>query len=327
MKEKRNDEGPHQPDVAKEEVPAELVEAVKAYAEAVNADKAEEADHAAMRALIVAAEQAMAHPTPGLQLAEQADRCLRAGDWAGAEEAYRKILAIRQQGEIPGLVAKAQMDLSRFLRLTGRLDEAWVFAQEATACARKADLRPLTAMALRNQAACALARGEAAPALAAATEAGQVLDPGKLWDLTRVLVLTDRARCLLATGDAAAAEADWKTSRDILSSRKAPRIGSGRVVALAQACEVQAGVLARKGSFAEAIAALKEAVEHRRGGFDPSCDPSPYAFEALARDFESLAEICGKAGDAQGERQAIDEARAIWERIHLPGGKPRTADA
>lgn len=144
-------------------------------------------------------------PTPELQLAEMSGGFLRAGDWAGAEAAYRKILAIQQQTGNAGLVAKPQMDLSQLFCLSGRLDEAWDFACAATSSARQTGLYPLLAMALRNKAFCALARGATIEALAAASEAVQVIEPGKIADLMRAQAYTIRAECLLADGHASAA--------------------------------------------------------------------------------------------------------------------------
>jgi tetratricopeptide (TPR) repeat protein len=323
MNQNQTDQNQPQPEGApKEEVPREFLRAIESYAEAVNADKTDEAAEAALKALIFAAEQAMAHPTPELELAKQADRCLRAADWAGAEEAYRKILGIQQQAGNPGLVAKPKMDLSQLFRLIGRLDEARELACAATESARKSGLYPLIAMALRNEVSCALAHGRTEDALAAASEALQVIEPGKMADLMRAQASTDRAECLLASGRFDAAEKDLHASWEILGLRESSRIGTGPVVALAKWCEVRAQLYLRKGNLEDALACLQKAIEHRREGFNRSCDPSPNAFAALARNFEMLAEVRKRAGDTLGQEQALAEAKAIWEKVRLPTRRP-----
>ncbi len=54
-----------------------------------------------------------------------------------------------------------------------------------------------------------------------------------------------------------------------------------------------------------AAAALRQAIKHRREGFNRSCDPSPHATAALARAFEMLAEIMKKTGDLQRRQSLI----------------------
>jgi len=66
---------------------------------------------------MMAAAEAIAHPTPDLQAAEEAANSLRAGDWVRAEDAYRKLLTMQEQTGNPGLLAKRQMDLSRLFCL------------------------------------------------------------------------------------------------------------------------------------------------------------------------------------------------------------------
>jgi hypothetical protein len=113
--------------------------AIKSYAEAITSDQVEEADQAAAAALMMAAAEALAHPTPDLQLAEEAGNFLGAGDWVRSEDAYRKLLTMQEQTGNAGLLAKPQMDLSRLCCLLGRLDEAWAFARAATASARRTE--------------------------------------------------------------------------------------------------------------------------------------------------------------------------------------------
>jgi hypothetical protein len=113
-----NNQNPPQPDGSfGPEFMEKLQGTIKSYAEAMTADQAEEADRAAAAELMMAAAGAIAHPTPDLQVAEEAANSLRAGDWVRAEEAYRKLLTMQEQTGNPGLQAKPQMDLSRLFCL------------------------------------------------------------------------------------------------------------------------------------------------------------------------------------------------------------------
>jgi tetratricopeptide (TPR) repeat protein len=260
----------------------------------------------------------MTHPTPDLELAEQAGSLLRAGDWAGAEDTYRKILAIQQQTGNPGLVAKSEMDLSQFFRLIGRLDEAWDFARAARASARQTGLYPLVARTLRNESSCALARGKTAEALAAASEGLEVIEPGKMAGLMRAQAYTTRAECFLASGQTEAAEPDLAAAWALLGPRVCERSLCSPVIPLAKWCEVQAQLDLRKGHLAEASANLEKAIEHRREALSRSCERSPYPFAALARDLQRLAEVRQRIGDEAGQRQALAEAKELCESIQLP---------
>jgi len=246
----------------------EFQHAIEAYAEAVNASDTGGADEAAMKALMLATEEAMKHPTPSLQLAAEADACETAGDWPGAEAAYHRVLAIQESTGDFGLIAKPQLDLSNLFCLLGRLEDAWRYACAATASARRGGLSPLVAMTLRNQALCALQRNDVASALRAAEEAVGVIEPGRLTNSSRATALATRARCLVASGDLERAETDLKSAWDILSKGLPLSFAAGPVAALARWHEAQAELHVRKEAFPEAAAGLSQAIEYRRQGVE-----------------------------------------------------------
>src|SRR5215475_5686987 len=84
----------------------EFQRVIESYAEAVNADNAQEAQQAALTALMMAAAESTAHPTPELLLAQEASDYAAAADWERAERAYRELLARQQQSGNFGLIAK-----------------------------------------------------------------------------------------------------------------------------------------------------------------------------------------------------------------------------
>ena len=301
-----------------EEFLLDFQQVIERYAEAVNSDKPGEANQAALAALMMAATDAVAHPTPALLLGEKASDCLSARDWDGAENAYRELLALEEQTGHPGLVAKPQMDLCSLFRLLGRLDEAWCLACAATESARRAELRPLLAMALDSEAQCALERADSERALTAAAEALRVIDPGKMGDLMRARAYITLARCQLAVDQGAPAEASLQESWRLLANSSHASFGLGPVVALARWFETQAQLHLRKHSLPDAVDALARAVEHRRELLGRLDDSDPYALAALARALDLLAEVRTKTGDLVAAKDAREEGQRIWMELRLP---------
>ena len=291
---------------------------IEDYAKAINADDQEKADQAAMSALIMAGMNAIEHPTPELELAEQASEHLMAGNWSAAEGTYRKLIALHERTGKPGLTTKPLIDLGHLFYLLDRSDEAWVCAQDATQAARPAEINPLLAMALESQATCALRRGRPAEALAAAEEALRVIDPDKMGDLMRTLAHASRGRALLGLGDVAQAEEALGTALAILRSKKQSQIGSGPVVALAKCFELEAELHARQKRWPDAVSALKQAIQQRRKAVDRLLAQSPHPTASVARDLERLAALHRESGDTAEAEEALKEAAELWEQIHLP---------
>jgi tetratricopeptide (TPR) repeat protein len=262
---------------------------VKAYADAVEAGDDDTASQAAMAVLVQAGMEAIANPTPEILLRQEAERCEQSSDWAGAEAAYRKVLALNEAEDNPRLAVKPHMDLSRLFRLTGRPDEAWTHACTASELGRRSDMFTLLAMALDNEAACALERGDGQRAFAAASEALNCMEPGRIFDLMRARALTRRAECFLARSDSESADRDLKRSWELLHSRK--QFGIGSVAAMAHWWEVQAKLHQTKGDNADASRALAEAVNYRKQILESCESPNPYAAAALLRVQDKLAEL------------------------------------
>ncbi len=287
-----------------------LQEAVGAWAGATEAGKTQEAHAAAMQVLLMAGVEALKHPTPSLLLKQEADDLESQGDWAAAETVRRKILALEEPAGSFGL-AKAQMDLSQLLRLVGRLDEAWQLAVAATALARRTELFPLVFMALANEAHCALDQGASPEALVAASEAVQVIEPGKLHEHMRARALTLHARCLLANHDAAGADLHLRLSRELLQPHAGDSMLPGTVGIFANWWEVKSGLAERQGDLEGALAAITRAIEFRR------LREGPYALFALARALEELGRFSKATSDFAGEKHALTEAMSIRKDLKL----------
>ncbi len=290
----------------------EFEKVIMSYAEAASAGKTEEAHSAALQALIMAGAEALKNPTPALLLREEADDLESKGDWSGAEAVRRKVLALEASSGNLGIAVKAQMELCRLLRSVGRSDEACELASVATDSARRTGIFPLLVMALENEIFCVLDRGDFPKALAAASEAVQVIEPGKLYDQTRAKALTARARCWLANDSLASAETDLASGWELLQAQSGSCIMPGPIHTLANWWEVRSQFEERQGNLQSAKEAMKRAIEYRRQL------QGPYALLVLARALDGFAKISRADGDLSGEEQALNEAKSIREGLHLP---------
>src|SRR3954452_1288914 len=128
---------------------------IEAYASAAEAGDQDTATQAAFAALTMAGFEAMNNPTPEIVLGQEAQEHEAAQNWAGAEAAYRKLLALHEASGNPVFVIKPHLDLSRLFSLLNRHDEAWEQACAASEAGRKADMFMLLIRALDNEAECA----------------------------------------------------------------------------------------------------------------------------------------------------------------------------
>ena len=296
---------------------SEFERLLKAYGAATEAGKTEEATQAAMAAFMMAAEEAIRNPTEDLKLGEAARECEERGDWAGAEAAYRKRLTLPEANEKPGLRAKWEMDLSRLLRLLGRLSEAWELALVATKSARSHGVSVVVVMALENEAACAIDRKDRESAFQAASEAVEVLGVERITAKIRARALALRAECSLANGDIAGANEDLKTSWE-LSDESVNNL-PGPILSRAKWWETQAKLDLIENRLAEAETALRRAISLREGLMQAQENDSPYLVEGLARDYDLLHDISHRRGAAATAQTARSQADHLRRRAHLAG--------
>jgi len=291
-------------------------EALGTWAEAKEADNPEAAQAATMELWALTVELQFKNPSPDVRLMNEADDLESKGCWFEAEAVRRKVLALEESSGNFGMIAKAQMDLGRSMLQVGRGEEAWQLAGAATASARRTNIIPLVVMALLNAALCALAMKEPGRALAAVSEALQLIEPEKLQANVRARALTARARCLLATGDPAGAEEDLASAWELLPANPGLMMMPGPIWTLANWWEAKSRLEHRLGNEFRAREAITLAIEHRRHA------EGAYALLALARSLELLGEISGAGGDLAAEEQALHEAKSIREGLHIPDGTP-----
>jgi len=286
-------------------------EVIGSWAEATSAGRDADAQAAGMQALIMAAEEQLRNPSPDVLLMNEADELESQGDWAAAEAARRKVLALAESSGNFGKIAKAQMNLCRLLRAVGRGDEAWQFACAATISARRIKLFPLLVLVLLNESFCALQRGDSAKALTAAAEAVKVIEPGRLHNHERAMALTNRARCLLAHGDAIGAGSDLAAAWEPLQALSGSWGMPGIRWTLAKWWEVKSRLEERLGNSNCAREAITTAIELYRQG------QGPHALLTVAQALDKYAEISRAAGDPAGEEQSLSLAKSIREGLNL----------
>lgn len=287
-------------------------EVIRSYADAVTQDRQEAAQAAAMQALLMAGEEALRNPTPNLLLKQEAQDCEARGDWMAAEAAYRKVLALEERSGNFGMIAKAHLDLSRLLRVLGRLEEACQSASQATVAAHSAQIFPLLVRTLESQAYCALDKGDLTAALAAASEAVQIIEPGKIYDLMRAKALITRAQCLLASGERASAESDLAQSWELLQTRSGSAIIPGPLLRLASWWEVKSQLEEQLRNPNAAREAMSQAVKYLRQL------QGPYAQLALARTLQGVSRLSSEAEDSSEADRASTEAQEIRRAVGLP---------
>jgi tetratricopeptide (TPR) repeat protein len=283
------------------------------WAEATEGDNAEAAQAATMELLALTLELQLKNPNPDVRLMNEAGDLESKGCWSEAEAVRRKVLALEESSGNFGMIAKAQMDLCRSLLQVGQGEEAWQLAGAATVSARRKNIIPLIVMALLNEALCALAMEDPGRALAAVSEALQLIEPGKLQANMRARALTARARCLLATGDPAGAEEDLASAWELLPANPGLMM-PGPIWTLANWWEARSRLEHRLGNDFRAREAITLAIEHRRHA------EGAHALLALARSLELLGEISRAGGDLAAEEQALHEAKSIREGLHIPDG-------
>ena len=290
-------------------------ELLETSSEATIAGKDEESYAAKMQLLNLVTEEEQRNPIPEVRLMNQADDLELQGEWLAAETVRRQILAQAESSGKFGSVTKAQEDLSRLLRTVGRLDEAWEFALAADASSRRfKKIVVFRGMALSNEIACALDRGDSAKARTLAVEALGLVKPGKLHDQARARALTNRARCLFACGDPVGVASDLAAGWELL--QKDPRFCTmpGPLWALGNWWEVKSQLETRLGNLASAREAIIHAIEYRRQ------TEGAYALVALARALASLVSLLRAEGDEVGEERCLSESRSIFEELNLPAG-------
>ncbi len=222
----------------------------------LRAGKMERADALSVAAMALVAEMLELRDDPQLRLFEHASECKAAGDWAGAEAAYRKALAVAQQ---PVDRIQPHRKLMALYLLLGTTAEALEEARLETVAAREYAMDLLTSEGLAHQAECLLGLGHAAEAVSLATEASTVAPAEGQIVLAPALIL--RARGRVCCGTLAEAEEDLATAWVILQPMADMGFAAGVQSRLAEWWSATAELRAARGDRPGAAEARREAIE------------------------------------------------------------------
>jgi tetratricopeptide (TPR) repeat protein len=290
--------------------------AVEDCRKAMSGENVEQAEAAAIQMLQLVTEHAEQNPTADLVLQEEAGECEDRGDWAGAEEKRRKVLAIHEASGNAGLITKARLDLSEFFMVLGDLKKASEFARAATVAARESSLPPLQMRALENEALCALRRSDHSAANAAASAAFAASEDVN--DIFRLGALVMRARCLAVSGDLEGAERDLAETKSAVVDRETSPIFAGIHGRAASWWEATGELLERRTDYVGAAEAWLKAVELRRHISTLPQVARLYTQVALARTLHRLGVAMESAGKPVEAQAAFEESRNLLSNLDLP---------
>jgi hypothetical protein len=288
-----------------------------AYTDALEAGRMHDAEAAIMRFLALLA-QTPDEPTPESLLLDQAQCFEATADWAGAEAAYRRMLAPAQAQNHDYSQFRTHEQLAMLLGLLGRHGAALEEARAAVAAARRAELPTMLFLALDAQALYALRTDGVPEALRAVAEALERMECGALYDLARGRALALRGACRVALGEWPAAERDLEACWRVLQPQAAMAMAAGGQGTLVRWWAVTARLRAAQGDAHGAVQGWQEAVERGRHLAALPQVSGPYTQSTLARMLHGL----GHAWTARGSPYLADEAFAESWSLRQAVGLP-----
>lgn len=159
-------------------------------------------------ALVMADPSKYARAPDGIR--ERAWACQARGDVAGAEAAWREVIALEEQTGEARFIAKAHLDMGTFLMQTDQDDRALAHSEGVVAAARRTDLEILVWHALEQRTCCALRLGRFRLALETAEEGSGRRRATSCWHGT----MPGRGSCgRPAVSSWASTRKRWKISR------------------------------------------------------------------------------------------------------------------
>jgi len=242
--------------------PSLLEQRVVEYVKAVNEGR--EIEGSLMEMLAMAGAQAMADPTPDLIWKTLARDCEENGNWAGAEEAYKKVLELAKEHPNPAFPLKPHLDLASLYKMLGKKDEARAHIEIALGLARKSEIQSLLLMALESKSTCDLGERELEEISAAAKEGFETTPNERIYHLVKARFLLLQARCAAEFAKYDAAESLMAAARGFVGERDQSDFMTGYQWYHSRAAEVVAKIHAARGETAQAIDAYSETVARER---------------------------------------------------------------
>lgn len=295
-------------------------ELMQAYQEALEKGETQAIESAAMAFFDYASEHGVMEPSQDLLWKQKAHEHEAVGEWDEAEAAYCRCLVLAQEQDQPGMVFKANSDLSRLYAFLGRKERALESAEAALEAARVSDMKPLIGMALENCTFCLLNQENIVRALETTEELVQMLSASfdKAYDTQKARALVLRARCWVELRQTAQAEQDLAAALPLLDHLSGVAFLAGVQSGLAHFWEVTARCTFLRPDLNASVAAWQKAVEYRRVVSESDHLEGPYKYAALARSLRKWGKALLSIGDNVGSHQALQESQSIQAAIKQP---------
>ncbi|MFM8419984.1 MAG: hypothetical protein ACKOEQ_07670 [Verrucomicrobiota bacterium] len=253
-------------------------------------------------ALVMADPSKYARAPDGIR--ERAWACQARGDVAGAEAAWREVIALEEQTGEARFIAKAHLDMGTFLMQTDQDDRALAHSEGVVAAARRTDLEILVWHALEQRTCCALRLGRFRLALETAEEGVRTTAGNELLARNHAWARILRAACRVELGEHAQALEDLEASRSVAAENPVAIVLPGLCWWLTRWWEVTARVRLHQQDVAGSREACETVVGLRRRLFEGSHGSWRHLVSALRQQAEVLRI------DGQPDEAAAAEAEA-----------------
>lgn len=293
----------------------EFLELLKRNRDQVNAGLFTDADETVQQIFDLVERQAAENPSANWHLTLEVVEHESNRDWPRVEATYQKILALAQE---PFEQYAAHRDLAAFYQLTYQGDLALAHHRWATQAARKADMKMLLLMALRDEAAHLLKTNQLEDAavliseLIALHEDDNDLLSGTIHGGTLAL----RAHCHLHYGDLDETACDLKTAFQLLEPAAQMESAGGLQSSLAYCWVVEAQLRAVQNDLDGAVEAHEQALAYRRSVLSMPHRANVYSLASVANALQNLAKAQRAANRSASEAEI--ECREIRSFLKIP---------
>ncbi len=297
----------------------EELELVEAMGNPAVARNPEQMEAVAARMMELAMKYAAAHPSPDEALSGEFSSHLEAGEWREALAlGERLITSYRGRKDYPQLFRHHQR-VSSILLVLGEPAAAREAARAATGWARQDPrIDILVAMALENEAICALAIGNPDEALRLAEEAIALFGPEALAETACAKARVLCARAYVAQGDLTRAEAELADALEPLERRAESAVMSGAQAGLANYYHTKARIHRARGERSQASKWQRFAAGRARiVAVAPQLESHVGAI-VLARELRNLRDLLTEEGEDAEARTADAELQGLLARLRLP---------
>lgn len=298
-------------------IPDGFDEALKAMILAKEQGNFEQTEAAMLSIFSIVQREVMNDRSPEMLARIRAEEFLANHDYAGAEAAYREVLALKEAKNVGDACLNAHMDLCLFLLLMRRPEEALAQAEISLKVAKHSEFDMVRWMGLDRWLRCAIAAGKTDGLLEPATAALEIVAAALPGETPWGCALLRRAQCKVAAGDPWGAEMDLDECREVLVDSKQGTLLPGLLRYMALWWETRARCASLQGMDLQAILPWSKAVELRRALLANQGDLDVHDSDALARTLKQFSKALALVDRDVAAAEMESEAMAIWSRLAL----------